>query len=124
MAQTPRCPVDGGPYKPPLGVCAIYSQSTISACSEGDERTVWTVNSNKFKAITMGVVQHCRDEQSTSQINVNRQRMTSGIESWKCFFLGVQRVSPQVPLQDRNNAAAVFLVFPEPHLIEKQGLRA
>ena len=29
MAQTPWCPLDGDPYKPPLGVCAIYSQSTI-----------------------------------------------------------------------------------------------
>ena len=29
MAQTPRCLLDGGPYKPPFGVCAIYSQSTV-----------------------------------------------------------------------------------------------
>ena len=45
MAQTPRCPLDGGPYKPPLGVCAIYSQSTIgqscfvSICTSADTLT-------------------------------------------------------------------------------------
>ena len=29
MAQTSRCPLHGGSYKPPLGVCAIYSQSIL-----------------------------------------------------------------------------------------------
>ena len=29
MAQTPRCTLNGGSFKPPLGVCTIYSQSTI-----------------------------------------------------------------------------------------------
>ena len=27
MAQTPRCPLDGGPYEPPFGDCAIYSET-------------------------------------------------------------------------------------------------
>ena len=29
MAQTPTCLLDGGPYKPPFGDCAIYSESTV-----------------------------------------------------------------------------------------------
>ena len=29
MAQTPTCLLDGGPYKPPLGDCAIYSETTV-----------------------------------------------------------------------------------------------
>ena len=30
MAQTPTCLLDGGPYKPPLGDCAIYSETTVT----------------------------------------------------------------------------------------------
>ena len=29
MAQTPTCLLDGGHYKPPLGDCAIYSETTV-----------------------------------------------------------------------------------------------
>ena len=29
MAQTPRCLLDGDPYKPPFGDCAIYTETTV-----------------------------------------------------------------------------------------------
>ena len=29
MAQTSKCPLHGGSYKPPLGVYAIYSETTV-----------------------------------------------------------------------------------------------
>ena len=33
MAQSPRCPLDGGPYKPPFGDCATYeSIHYINGC--------------------------------------------------------------------------------------------
>ena len=48
MAQTSRCSLHGGSYKPPLGVClhvcAIYSQSTL--CGPGfDDLLRWIYDS-------------------------------------------------------------------------------
>ena len=89
MAQTPRCPLDGGPYKPPLGVRAIYSQSTVSVS------TFLKANPTVFSAFPTGRLSAEADEVTCDRYKVH-----------------VLSTPHETPLNLRCNTNSLPLVFP------------
>ena len=68
MAQTPRCPLDGGPYKPPLGVCAIYSQSIVEINAGTQEGVPSRFTSCESVFVGPGTTHNCLDHESCDSI--------------------------------------------------------